>query len=137
MIKLCKNCGVKERLSRRTICRDCYNAYRRTRKKEYIHHSRKYAKNNRELLNQKRKERYYKLKDGKWRVYMLPNAYNYVGYTGIALHERMNRHRYVGNDTTDYRVLMECDTEEDAVELESLLHDMGYPGKYGHKKTSH
>tara|TARA_R110000796_G_scaffold42107_1_gene104311 strand:- start:1257 stop:1643 length:387 start_codon:yes stop_codon:yes gene_type:complete len=128
-MKACSKCGVNERLGRRTICRDCFNAYRRTKKKEYIHHSRKYKKNNRELVNQQRKDRYHKLKDGKWRVYILPNADDYVGYTGIPLNERMNRHRYVGNDPTNYRVLMELDTEEDAKELESLLHDMGYPGK--------
>ena len=134
-MKVCNKCGVKERLIPRTICRDCFNAYKRTKNKEYIHHSRKYRKNNRELINQKRKERYYKSKDGKWRVYILPNADDYVGYTGIALSARMSRHRYVGNDTTDYRVLMELDIEEDAKELESLLHDMGYPGKFGYKKT--
>ena len=104
-------------------CKLCTYAYRNKKRKENLQKSRDYQNSWR-----------HNKKDGKWSVYMLINADEYVGYTNNEW-RRMCEHRAMGNDTTDYRVLMKCDTEEDAVELESLLHDMGYRGKYGHKKT--
>ena len=95
--------------------------------------SKKFAKENPEKVNEINRRIYHNQKDGKCRVYMLPNENNYVGQT-VHIKKRMDLHKSDGNNTTDYRVLMACDTVEDAKELESLLHDMGYPGKYGHKK---
>jgi len=113
MKELCKDCGIKERARNRTICSSCAH-------KKYFTYSKR----------KKYLEKYKQSKmDGKWSVYMLINADEYVGYTNNEW-RRMCEHRAMGNDTTDYRVLMKCDTEEDAVELESLLHDMGYPGRH-------
>ena len=134
MNKLCNECGVNERAHHRTKCRDCFNKWRRENTSG-VEHAKKYREKNRDKVNKKRKELHYRQKDGKWRVYTLPNANYYVGYTGIKIERRMDRHRYVGNNTDDYMILHVCDSEEEALWYESVYHEIGFPGKYGYKKT--
>ncbi len=133
-MKVCTKCNVNKKrteffkkkdrpLGISSHCKLCTYEYRNKRRKQNPQKSRDYHNSWRH--NQK---------DGKWSVYMLINAKEYVGYTNNEW-RRMAEHRALGYDTTDYRVLMKCDTVEEAKELEELLHDMGYPGKYGHKKS--
>ena len=70
-------------------------------------------------------------KDGFHSVYLLPK-HNYVGITEN-LYIRMGKHKNGGRDTTDYRVLYKTKDRELGLELEELLHDMGYEGKHANK----
>ena len=92
-----------------------------------------YGRRCKECHNELNRQSYLK-RQGKTKVYMLPNEDNYVGISQSML-DRARRGRRQGMDYSDYRILMECDTRKDAEELEALLHDMGYPGKYGYKKN--
>ena len=139
-MKVCKHCGSKNCVKHRRHCRECGNKYLREWRKinsdKVKGYQKKYYEQDKESRHLHRKQWLESKKDGKWTVYMLPNANDYVGYTS-SWYERALNHKSAGNDTTNYRFLMKCDTEEDAKELEALLHDMGYPGKHRHKKTSH
>ena len=67
-------------------------------------------------------------KDGYHRVYLLED-YNYVGVTN-SLYYRFNQHKSVHNrDCTNHRILYKTKDRGEALELEALLHDMGYEGK--------
>ena len=65
--------------------------------------------------------------NGTFKVYMLPNADYYVGYTK-AIKPRMARHKQTGKDCSDYIVLHICDTKEEALEYEAIYHSIGLPG---------
>ena len=66
-------------------------------------------------------------KDGYHRVYLLED-YNYVGVTNNINH-RFNQHKWKSNrDCTNHRVLYKTKDRSEALELEALLHDMGYEG---------
>ena len=79
------------------------------------------------------KDRYENIvKTNDYRVYVLPNSNYYVGYTSVET-ERMNQHRFKGNDTTDYMILHIFDTKEEALWYESIYHKLGFPGKKGYK----
>ena len=70
-----------------------------------------------------------KFDDGYQRVYLLED-YNYVGVTKNILN-RFNRHQQRHNrDCTNYRILYKSKSREDCLELEALLHDMGYEGRH-------
>lgn len=65
-------------------------------------------------------------------VYLLP-VHNYVGTTNC-ISERMSKHRTKAKrDTSNYRILYSSTNRKDALELEELLHDIGYEGR--HKKN--
>jgi hypothetical protein len=66
-----------------------------------------------------------------WKVYILPNADYYVGYTK-AIKPRMYRHKQDGRDYSDYMILHECSTKQEAMEYEKIYHKLGFPG--GKKK---
>ena len=112
------------------------------REAKRLYERRYYAKNKKRISQQKSvlmKQHREKSKDGFWYVYCLVNANYYVGYTG-SLHYRMIEHRKERNDckdTSDYIILHKCNTEKEAKEYEKIYHDIGFPGKYGHKKTPH
>jgi hypothetical protein len=126
-MKKCKKCKVEKPLTEftqtynKTYRKYYYQSY--CKNCVYIHYVKK--QDRRKWVKSWREKQH----NGTWKVYILPNAKNYVGYTKAVL-PRMYRHKQIGNDTSDYRVLMECNTESDAKELESLLHNMGYPGKH-------
>lgn len=62
-------------------------------------------------------------------VYLLPNE-NYIGTTKDISH-RMSDHRSKYKRNTDnYRILAKFLIREDALELEELLHDLGYEGRH-------
>ncbi len=112
------------------ICKSCRSArtqkhylnnkesYQEKGKKLYYSNPTKWRTKNREWITGK--------KDGLTHVYMLENEY--VGVTNN-LYARMTHHKHVGNPT-NYRVLYSTKNRADALELEELLHDMGYEGKH-------
>lgn len=66
-------------------------------------------------------------KDGYTRVYLLED-YNYVGTTNNLYH-RFAVHKSRDNrDCTNYRVLLESKNRDECLELEELLHSIGYNG---------
>ena len=86
--------------------------------------SNKYYSNHKE----ERSEQYYENKDGHYSVYLLPN-HNYVGQTGC-IKTRMAEHRSKNSRYTEnHRVLYTTQSYPEALELEELLHDMGYEGR--------
>ena len=137
-MKVCKKCNTQKELTefrtRNYTTRPNNPYYTGACKQCEYEYKQKYNSipEKRRLGNLRARNYRHKKKDGKWSVYMLTNAKEYVGYTNNEW-RRMTEHRATGKDTTDYRVLMKCDTKEDAIELEELLHDMGYPGR--HKKS--
>ena len=89
---------------------------------------------NKEKLKEYNKAYYQKTKanrkkyytDGHYSVYLLPNE-NYVGQTqGIKY--RMYRHKSLGTDTSDYKILHTFSTREEALAKEKEYHDKGYRG---------
>ena len=90
--------------------------------------TKKYYQNNKEYFSDYAKNRLQSLKDGYHRVYLLED-YNYVGVTNI-ISRRFIEHKAKHNrDCTNYRILYKSKSREDCLELEDLLHDMGYEGK--------
>jgi len=73
---------------------------------------------------------------GYWIVYIITN-YNGLGddYCGQTqnIYKRMVNHKYLGKLNTDtYTIVKKCDTLEDALEIESAVHNFGYHGyNYG------
>ena len=70
--------------------------------------------------------------DGFYRVYLIVNEH-YVGSTNN-LYRRTASHKNKGRDVSDIRVLYKTKSEDEAVELESLLHDLGYEGRHPKNK---
>jgi len=69
---------------------------------------------------------------GYWIVYIITN-YNGLGddYCGQTqnIYNRMKHHKALGKLNTDtYAIVKECDTLEDALEIESAVHNFGYHG---------
>jgi uncharacterized protein YeeX (DUF496 family) len=96
----------------------------RDKKREY--QKLRYQKD-KEKIKSYQRDYYKNAKDGKWRVYLLPNIM-YVGQTGMSIIQRMYRHKDYNNDTTDYMVLHVCDTKQEALQLEKIYHDIGFKG---------
>ncbi len=100
---------------------------------------RKQCKECKKLLNKKERENnrdYYldymkkwnaSKKDGHHSVYLLED-YNYVGTTDGIYHRFAQHKSRDKRDCTNYRILYESDNRDDCLELEELLHDMGYEG---------
>ena len=101
---------------------------------EKVRESRRIWRLNNPQKVKKSNKNYYNnvIKTGDYRVYILPNANYYVGYTSVEK-TRMSVHRYDGNDTTDYEILHICDTEKEAIWFEKFYHDLGFPGKSKNK----
>ena len=66
-------------------------------------------------------------KDGYSRVYLLED-YDYVGTTDNIYHRFAVHKSRDKRDCTNYRILYKSKSREDCLELEELLHDMGYYG---------
>jgi len=123
MNKTCRKCNVKLAVNEnfkawRTknsdyICNDCYN----------IHHTA--IRDNRKDYHKKYRQ---SLKDKVYSVYLLEND-NYVGVTQ-SIYNRISNHKWLGRDVNNMRILHQTKSREDALELEELLHDMGYEGKH-------
>jgi len=90
--------------------------------------TRQYFHDNKEIRLSQQKDYYEKHKTNEAHVYILPKE-NYAGVTKN-IKFRMYVHKDDGNDTTGYRVLYSTPQVEEAFELESLLHDLGYEGRH-------
>ena len=86
----------------------------------------RYRKNNKESVKAKNLKQYNSRKHSPL-VYLIPNE-NYVGYT-CQVKTRMYAHKANGKDISNYRILKHCNSKEEALELEALLHSIGYKGK--------
>tara|TARA_R110000744_G_scaffold80050_1_gene157122 strand:+ start:46 stop:489 length:444 start_codon:yes stop_codon:yes gene_type:complete len=81
----------------------------------------------RESINVYKQELYNSTKH-KPIVYLLTKE-NYVGVTENLKH-RLSSHKHKSNRDISHRVLAELSNREDALELEALLHSIGYNGKH-------
>ena len=87
------------------------------------------AKVDKEYCAKRGREYREKQKDGYHRVYLLED-YNYVGVT-INVNNRFSVHKSKFNrDCTNHRILYKTKDRKEALELEELLHDIGYEGKH-------
>ena len=98
-------------------CKPCHN---KNQKKHYHANSDRYKT----LV----KGHYNKTKENGYVVYLLETE-NYVGVTGNFTY-RKAVHKHSNRDIFNYRILLETPDRERALELEELLHDMGYEGKH-------
>mgnify|MGYP003680667191 FL=1 len=90
-------------------------------------YKKEYYQANKERIKAKTKSNVLKGKTSKTIVYLLPKE-NYVGITNN-LKVRLSNQRVINKrDTTDYRILAEVNTRAEALELESLIHSIGYSG---------
>lgn len=121
--------------------------YRKKNKDKLKENNKKYYKTwvskNKEKLTEYKSRWYYSNRDKileaseKYRekrthkpiVYLIVKS-NYVGVTEH-LSERLSHHKtQKGRDTSEVRILAQTETREQALEIESLLHDIGYNGKH-------
>ena len=94
----------------------------------------KHYEKNKVKINEQKKKWRDSHKDDLNRVYLLED-YNYVGVTNNVYH-RFTQHKSKHNrDCTNYRILYKSKSREDCLELEDLLHDMGYNGR--HKQNTY
>jgi predicted GIY-YIG superfamily endonuclease len=76
------------------------------------------------------KKRYEATKDGYHNVYLL-TSHNYVGVTSNLPH-RLRQHKTKGRDSKNYVVLYKTEIRDEAHQIESVLHNMGYEGKHSY-----
>ena len=127
MMNTCKKCNVElvvganwlASMERQSIyrCKPCHN---KTTNKHYHANSDSYKA--------QVKKHYDKTKENGYVVYLLETE-NYVGVTGNFTY-RKAVHKHSNRDISNYRILLETPDRERALELEELLHDMGYEGKH-------
>jgi predicted GIY-YIG superfamily endonuclease len=96
------------------------------KRKEY---DKQYYLANKEKIKQKVKDFKANQKDGYHRVYLLED-YNYVGVSDNLWQRFANHKSQFNRDCTNHRVLYKTKDRDEALELEALLHDMGYEGKH-------
>lgn len=76
-------------------------------------------------------------KDGKYTVYRLPNADDYVGITGYLV-RRMSEHRsHYGRDTSGCITEGTFETRREALDFEKTLHKKGFIGKRDYSVYDH
>ena len=68
-------------------------------------------------------------KDNLHHVYILPEEH-YAGTTSSVYSREINHRNQHNRDTTGMRVIYSTKNREEALELESLLHDIGYKGRH-------
>ena len=86
-----------------------------------------YRESNKEKVKELVKEWRENEHNNTYKVYMLPNAECYVGYTK-AIKPRMYRHKQKGRDYSDYIILHTVKSKEVALALEKMYHNAGFPG---------
>jgi hypothetical protein len=144
MDKHCNKCNVKlvlkdnwrESNAKNYLyrCTPCCISYQYKKNKENPDRVYEYSKNYRYSRNKDQQKKYldyqkkfyYNNKDGFYYVYLIDN---YVGQTEVPYYRR-NQHKYLGKDVSTFRILAKLDTRDEALELEALLHDLGYEGRH-------
>ena len=141
-MKKCSICNIERPLSDyykrknklRNDCKICCKERANKRKDERRAYMKKWRKENPDYLrrwrneNKERDDGYRKKyrNDGHFSVYLLPNE-NYVGQTK-SVKTRMYKHKYLGRDISDYKILHTFDTREEALQKEAEYHAQGYNG---------
>jgi len=127
----CKKCNIKlikgtqfnsDTQNGFNICKSC----RTNRVKKH------YANNKESYLKSASKG--YNAAKSDYKVYILEDE-NYVGVTGN-MKWRMSQHRHLNKNTNNVRILYSTKNRDIALELEELLHDMGYEGKHLNNRYS-
>jgi len=141
-MKNCKKCSEtkplnefhKSKATNDGLQRKCKECVKKSDKQRHLdnpeyfkQYDKHYRLNNKESLKEYTKQWSLAKKDGYHSVYLLPK-HNYVGITEN-LYIRMSHHRSLGRDTTGYRILETFQDRELGLELEELLHDIGYEGR--------
>ena len=103
---------------------------RREYNKAYNKANKDRIKGYRKAYNKAYHEAHYNSKKHKPTVYLLVKE-NYVGVTEN-LDNRMRFHKHNGKDTSEVRILGEFDSRSDALEVEALIHDLGYKGQHSY-----
>ena len=134
-MKQCKTCNETKDLDqfnqRQSKCKPCQYAHT---KQHYLANKESYDARQKTPKRKEYQKKYMKKynptkKDGHYSVYLLPD-HNYVGQTNSIYH-RMTSHRSDnGRNTDNVRVLYTTKSRDEALELEALLHDMGYEGRH-------
>lgn len=113
-----QNCTESQLKYHNYRCKSCRSTY-----------DKKYVKDNPGKYNQ----RVRKYEDGYHRVYLLPEE-DYVGVT-YNMYRRLNEHEHgLKRNINGWRVLYKDKSREACLELEELLHDMGYKGRINYYK---
>ena len=109
-LKICKNClRIKDYQTRRD-------------------HALKYNRKNKEYIASEMKRRYEESKDGLHHVYV-SEKYNYAGITCHPPTRKRN-HAQNGRPDIDMRIIYSTPNRKEGLELEELLHDLGYEGRH-------
>ena len=61
-------------------------------------------------------------------VYLLPKC-NWVGTTEC-ISSRIHRHKGLGRNTDNYKILKKFETRAEALDFERKMHDLGYKGRH-------
>ncbi len=114
-------------------CKSCTKEYsKKWRSKIPVEVKKATAKKEYSANKHKWKERYESTKDGNTHVYILPKA-NYAGITYSTVN-RKAMHKHVGRYVDDMRVIYSTPDRDEALELEELLHDIGYEGRHAYSQ---
>ncbi len=109
--------------------REANRRYYQKNKQKVLAYNKKWRTDNKEYQS----NYYDNMKDDYHRVYLLED-YNYVGVTNN-VYRRFAKHKYHNNrDCTNHRILYKTKDRSEALELEALLHDIGYEGKHNRWK---
>ena len=132
MDKVCKDCNSKLVIGdnwtegrRKAWVYFCKSCARQRGKKHYEANREQYHASNR-AYNQSKK-------DGLHHVYIVDN---YAGYTQNTWRRKVS-HKQAGRNTDTFRVIYSTKNRDEALELEALLHDIGYEGKHEGGFTHH
>ena len=99
-------------------------------KDKILAHNKAYRDANKDKEKEYNKKRYEATKDGFHNVYLL-TSHNYVGVTSNLPH-RLRQHKNKGRDSKNYVVLYKTEIRDEAHQIESVLHNMGYEGKHSY-----
>ena len=125
--KKCRNCLTEKDIKLFPERKDSLDGYRNECKECVSIRNKNYRKIPKNIEKEKLRNKI------RWsgkihNVYLLPIE-NYVGTTKN-IETRMSHHRGNGKDTTGYRILYSSDNRTDCLELEELLHKIGYKGRH-------
>lgn len=124
-MKNCRKCNVElvigenwlQSMSnqRNYSCKPCHNS----KTNEHYHA-------NSDVYKSQIKKHREKSKNGLFNIYLVDN---YVGITDNIPY-RKAVHKHYGRNIDNFRILHSTKSREDALELEELLHDIGYEGRH-------
>ena len=132
MAKTCKVCKKEKAYTEFYKCASTADKHQSSCKKCASERNKAWKRSNpnkRENIHKRWRDK--KISRGHW-VYLLPEE-NYVGVTHFWEAREMD-HRSKGKNTDGFRLLYHTQDREEAYELETFLHDMGYEGMHSQLK---